>query len=210
MANRFVGKIRSGEIGSIGDLKSEFKELAKRNHPDLLGPGSDSDGEAFRRLREEFEAALRDFEKHRFGAKRGALSSGAGSFRDEAWACLALFLKRGFPKVPRHEKEALRYEYARWRLGEALGSELAERFLACEAELLELKAENPRALGRALALLRGLIEYRGKSLPAMRTQILLSLGTLDIDPRHGPGCRGFARRLASELGIGSEISASRG
>jgi hypothetical protein len=208
VANRFVGKIRRGEIGSIGDLKSEFKELAKLNHPDLLGPGSDAGD--FRLLREEYEAALRDFEKHRFGARRGDTSSGSGSFRDEAWACLALFLKRGFPKVPRHEKEALRYEYARWRLGDALGSELAERFLACETELLELKAESPRALGSALALLRELIVYSDKGFPAMRTQILLSLGALDADPRIGPGCRGFARRLAGELGIGSEITTSRG
>jgi hypothetical protein len=208
VANRFVGRIRSGAIGSIGDLKSEFKELAKLNHPDLLGP--DSDAEGFRRLREEYEAALRDFEKHRFGARLRAPSSGEGSFRDEAWACLALFLKRGFPKVPRHEKESLRYEYARWRLGEALGREGDERFAACEAELLELKAGGSRSLGFALAFLRELIEYRDKDLPAMRTQLLLSLGELNVDPSIGPGSRAFVRRLAGELGIGAVIPPSHG
>ena len=227
MPNRFVGKIKSGEIGSIGELKSEFKELAKLSHPDLLGPGSDA--EAFRRLRDEYEAALRDFTKHLFfGARRPATgrSGGArdgeraasdgpsGPLGDEAWACLALFLKRGFPKSPRHEKEALRYEYARWRLLEALGPEPAEGFAACEAELLALKEEGSGALGaalrRALSLIQELIEFREKGLPAMRTQILLSLGALEADPRIGAGFRRFARSLAGELGIGAEIPDSSG
>jgi hypothetical protein len=212
LANRFVRMIRSGEIGSIGELKSEFKEQAKLNHPDLLG--SDSDGEAFRRLRDEYEAAIRDFTKHRFGARsggaetRGATPPGeavGAPISDEAWACLALFLKRGFPKVPRHEKEALRYEYARWRLGEALGSGGDGLFAACESELLGLKAEGSRSLGPALALLRELIDYRAKALPAMRTQILLSLASLGADPYIGPGYRIFTRSLAFELGIGGEI-----
>jgi hypothetical protein len=214
VANRFVRRIKSGEIGSVGDLKSEFKELAKLNHPDLLGPGSD--GEAFKVLRDEYEAALRNFAKHRFGARKDAeLAAHAGRgadspVSDEAWACLALFLKRGFPKIPRHEKEALRYGYARWRLGEAFGRESEDRFAACEAELLSLKAGAPRALAPALALLRELLDYREKSLSAMRTQILLSLGSLGADPRIGPGFLAFARFLAVELGIGAEITAPRG
>jgi hypothetical protein len=215
VANRFVRMIRSGEIGSVGELKSEFKELAKLNHPDLLG--SDADGEAFRRLRGEYEAALRDFTKHRFGARavdvalradagpRGFDAAASGPLSDEAWACLGLFLKRGFPKVPRHEKEALRYEYARWRLGEALGREGEVRFASCEAELLGLKSEGSRSLGPALALLRELIDYRAKALPAMRTQILLALAARGADPRIGPGYMIFVRFLAAELGIGMEI-----
>jgi hypothetical protein len=209
MANRFARRIRSGEIESIEELKSEFKSLAKLSHPDLLGPGAS--GEDFARLRGEYESALRDFMRHRFGA-RGAAPSGRAAtgarpeaLSDDAWACLALLLKRGFPKVPRHEKEALRYEYARWRLAEAVGPTLRGALSACEAELLDLKAGRSEALNPALALLRNLIEYAHDRLPAMRTHILLSLGALRAEPRIGPGCRDFASALALELGIGGEI-----
>jgi hypothetical protein len=218
VANRFVRRIRSGEIDSVEGLKAEFKSLAKLSHPDLAGPGADHLD--FASLRGEYENALRDFVKHRFGARkvpaaateaRGAAAEarGDGPLSDEAWACLALFLKRGFPKIPRHEKEALRYEYARWRLREALGPELAFRLDACEAELLALKAEGSRALAPALALLRELVDYRARGLSAMRTQILLSLGSLGADPRIGRAFTAFARSLAAELGIGGEISAPR-
>ncbi len=211
MANRFVRKIKSGEIESIGELKSEFKALAKLSHPDLLGPGAA--GYEFAGLRDEYEAALRDFVKHRFGARRAegpaeAATGGArpdGPMADEAWACLALLLKRGFPKEARHEKEILRYEYARWRLSESLGPERRALFAACEPELLAMRRARSAALPPALALLSGLIEYRGKGLRPMRTHILLSLGALRADPRVGPGYLAFALSLAGELGIGAEI-----
>jgi hypothetical protein len=209
MANRFVRKIRSGEIESVDELKSEFKALAKLSHPDLRGPGTG--GEEFARLRDEYEAALRDFVKHRFGARPadGGLapvgSGRDGPMADDAWACLALLLKRGFPKVPRHEKETLRYEYARWRLAEALGPSRRALFSACESELLGMRSSGSAALAPVLGLLGNLIDYREKGLGAMRTHVVLSLGALRSDPRVGPGCGAFALSLAAELGIGGEI-----
>jgi hypothetical protein len=210
MPNRFVRKIKSGEIESIGSLKSEFKALAKLSHPDLREPGSG--GDEFARLRGEYEAALRDFVKHRFGARPreddSAARSGArdGPLSDEAWACLALLLKRGFPKVPRHEKEILRYEYARWRLFEAIGPERRALFAACEAELLAMKSARPEAQATAMGMLASLIDYRGKGVRAMRTHIVLSLGSLRADPRVGPASRAFTLSMAADLGIGGEIA----
>jgi hypothetical protein len=230
MPNRFARRIRSGQIASIDELKAEFKSLAKLSHPDLAGPGADH--AEFAAHRDEYEAALRDFVRHRFGAARSAARKGSGSASGgapgdelgeaagagdgsggagcapvsaQAWACLSLFLKRGFPKVPRHEKEALRYEYARWRLAEELGREGASLFAACEAELLAVKTSGGQIVAPALALLRQLVDYRSKAVPAMRTEILLSLGALGADPRVGPGYMAFARSLAAELGIGAEL-----
>jgi hypothetical protein len=214
MANRFVKRIKSGEIASVGELKAEFKDLAKRTHPDLAGPGSDHGD--FAALRDEYDNALRDFEKHRFGSRRGGAgtypggtSAGRGLAREalapEAWPCLAILLGRGFPKAPRHEKEALRYEYARWRLGEALGPAWRELFDACDAELLAMRASRSPALELPLRVLRLLLDYRGKGLSAMRTEIVLALAELRSDPRVGPGCREFVLALARELGVGPEI-----
>lgn len=222
MANRFVRRIKSGEIASVEGLKSEFKTLAKLSHPDVAGPGADHGD--FAALRDEYEVALRDFERHRFGARSGGGASGfrgasAGAARSgtpadealarEAWPCLAILLKRGFPKSPRHEKERLRYEYARWRLEGALGPSMTSLFEDCEAELLDMKAARSPALKPALGLLHLLIAYREKGLSAMRTEIVLTLGSLRADPRVGPGCRAFAIALAGELGIGGEIGPAR-
>jgi len=217
MGNRFVRRIKSGDIRSIGDLKSEFKELAKRTHPDLRGPGSRDGAEAeFVAARAEFEAALRDFEKHRFGARdvrdeaepgraEGGAADSAGRLPGEAWSCLALLLKRGFPKVPRHEKELLRYQYARWRLVQALGSLRGALFGRFESDLLDLKAAEGKGLGAVLELLRDLIDYRYRGLAPMRTNVVLRLGRLRADPEVGEGARGFLDYLARDLDIGGEI-----
>jgi hypothetical protein len=209
MANRFVRKIKSGEIESVDALKSEFKALAKLSHPDLLGPGTS--GDEFARLRHEYETALRDFGRHRFDARSSesaASTSAAGRGGDPSgavWSCLALLLKRGFPKLPHHEKEALRYEYARWRLELALGPELGERLRACEAELLDSRAAGSKIVAPFLDLLRLLIDYRTSGMAAMRTEIVLSLGALRADPRFGGGAAIFARELAALAGISGEI-----
>jgi hypothetical protein len=211
--NRFVRRIKSGEIDSIEELKSEFKELAKLTHPDLRGPGAEAD---FVSVRAEYEAALRGFERHRFGARdpraeawegREAASGSAEPLSDVAWACLALLLKRGFPKASRHEKEKLRYEYARWRFAQALGPGSRGRFAAFESELLDMKAAGSAALAPCLELLAELLDYRGRGLAPMRTQVILSIGSLRSDPRVGAGFRGFADALARDLGLGGEIGA---
>ena len=211
MANRFVKKIKSGDIDSIGELKSEFKELAKRTHPDLRsGEGGRLE---FAAVRAEYEAALRDFEKHRFGAAQGPGSmrraevAAEGPLSDEAWLCLELVLKRGFPKVSRHEKQRLRYEYACWRLGQALGAEGSALFRDFESELLDLKAFGSEAFGSALQLVRDLIEYRYTGITALRTNVVLSYGRLKANPRAGSALRGFVALLAADLGIGGELGA---
>jgi hypothetical protein len=220
MANRFARRIREGRIASIADLKAEFKELAKVTHPDAVGPGADHGD--FAELRAEYESALRDFAKHRFGARRadggparaagGAAPSGEGLAREalprEAWACLALLLGRGFPKSPRHEKERSRYEYARWRFAEALGAERGQLFEDFEAELLGMRESRSTALRPTLGLLGLLIEFSETGLSAMRTEIVLAFSALRRDPRIGPGCSAFLAALAGELGIGGEIGPS--
>jgi hypothetical protein len=222
MANRFARRIREGRIGSIEDLKAEFKELAKLTHPDAVGPGADHGD--FAALRGEYEAALRDFAKHRFGARGARAGRAPGgsaaesalarevlareAFAREAWPCLALLLGRGFPKTPRHEKERLRYEYARWRFAEALGAERGALFEDCEAELLAMRESRSTALRPTLGLLSLLIEYREAGLSAMRTEIVLSMSALRLDPRVGPGCSAFLAALAADLGIGGEIGPS--
>jgi hypothetical protein len=208
VANRFVRRIKSGDIESVDELKSEFKALAKKSHPDLAGEGAE--GADFVALRAEYEAALRDFQKHRFGVAVRSPNApesraGSGGMSDEAWARLAILLKRGFPKVPRHEKEALRYDYAKWLLSGALGAELGEELAACEAELLAAQAAHGATLEAELALLGDLIDFSERRLSPMRTQIVLSLGSLFADPAVGPAFRAFSRGLARELGIGMEL-----
>jgi hypothetical protein len=192
MPNRFIRRIKSGEIESIEKLKSEFKELAKLTHPDLRGSGAEAE---FVAVRAEYEAALRGF---------GRRHVGASDFGD-AWACLGLLLKRGFPKSPKHEKERLRYEYARWRFAQALGAVERGLFRAFEAELLDQKAMGSEALASEMALVRDLLDYRELGLAPMRTHIVLRLGALKADPSVGPDIGRFVDALARELGIGGEI-----
>lgn len=217
MPNRFVKKIKSGEIDSVEELKSEFKELAKLTHPDLRASGAGgSAGAEFAAIKDEYDAALRDFQRHRFGARRAGPGEGQepvneshnapGAVSDAAWACLELLLKRGFPKRPRHEKEKLRYEYAAWRLAEELGPETRARFASCESELLMSKAGGDPILEAELDLLRLLLDFRACGLAPMRTEIVMAMGRLAAAPTVGPGFRSFARALAAELGIGPEIA----
>jgi hypothetical protein len=180
-----------------------------------LAPAGDSGGE-FSAVKAEYESALRDFERHRFGARRarGAESSDLpegpvspdSPFPDATWPCLELLLKRGFPKRPRHAKEALRYEYARWRLEQALGPTRAELFSAFESWMLDLKAYGSTAVDPVLGLLRDLVEYRYLGLPAMRTHVVLSFGRLKPDPGVGRAAGAFLSELAAAVGIGGEIA----
>ena len=220
--NRFVRAIRSGEIDSIEELKTAFREQALATHPDLGGTSATADpGEAFIAVRAEYEAALSDFERHRFGsvaARRGdeggQRSAHVGS--EELWGCLSLLLKRGFPKEPRHEKEILRYEYARWRFRGALASLARERGSAepvdhgpaldrFEGVLLGMKKRRSPALGIILSFLRELIDYASGSHPAMRVALVRDFEHLKNMPELGFNYGELLALLAGELGIGPTL-----
>jgi len=218
MPNRFVAAIRSGKIDSLEELKTAFKELAKATHPDLAEPDSDlASGAEFVAVRRDYENALRDFEKHRFGlsrlAREGSCEVGPSVGSGELWPCLALFLKRGFPKEPRHEKEIMRYGYARWRWRGALralgrergGPDPAALFDAFEEELLALRKALPDAAGAALAFLRALASQAGAEHAAMRVALVRDLEDLRLVPGLGPASLGFLEFLAGELGIGRRL-----
>ncbi len=178
---------------------------------------------AFIAVRAEYEAALANFERHRFGARAkvaasgdprntglGASSTGAYGL----WACLALLLKRGFPKEPRHEKEGLRYAYALWRFRGALrgldseGSALAS-FDAALGPFLELGKSDRATLDLLRSFLGELIDYALRGLPVMRVALVRGLDALGAVPIlvAGPGqpALRFARALAAELGIGPTL-----
>lgn len=191
--------IKSGEIDSVSALKTEFKILAKSHHPDLAGPGAD--GEGFVGLRREYELALRNFDYHRFGFRPDrpgeALDPGA------LGATLAALLKRGFPKTPRHEKEASRYEYlayaarAQANARREGGGELFREF---ERELLGLRARDGRSFRRAMGLLGDIIEQGERPLAALGTANAVGLAALEgALGRASPVCRflGFLSGRAS-------------
>jgi hypothetical protein len=209
--NRFARLIRSGEIGSVEELKAAFRAEARESHPDLKGP--EADGTAFIAVRDEYEAALANFERHRFGARSaepGALGSaaaegpGAADPR-ELWACLALLLKRGFPKEPRHEKERLRYEYAAWRFSRALAPAEREAFASWEESLRSLRRNDARAFALLYALLGELLEYALCGVDAMRVSLVIGLGRLGADPRFGRDSLAFLGLLAARAGIGAML-----
>ena len=195
---RLRDKIRAGTIGSLEELKAEFKAAAKRTHPDL---GGTSTAEEFLRLRKDYEAALRD------------LSAGAGGRREEdPFTAFRGLLKRGFPKKPRHEKERLRYTMARLRCRTAFASWDAAAgalFDALEEELLVLKDGDPRGFDIARRLLSDIVAARldgtEERIAAVRMELSRRtprtvLGGGGSDARMewtlGPGTAAFLRFLA--------------
>jgi hypothetical protein len=191
VAKNFVRRVKSGEIASVSQLKSEFKALAKMSHPDLSGSG----GEDFMRLRAEYEAALRGFDLYRFGPPRGKAGkagseSGAAPPLEEAFDALARLMKRGFPKTPRHDKERERYEQIRRRLMaelEATEPSWGQAFAGFEDELIALKGSGEPAFDAALLLLSGILDYRKTRLPA-----LLAANEIALDALRRMGARGEA------------------
>lgn len=234
--NRFVRAIRSGEIDSIEELKAAFREFALATHPDLAsrrpaaGENAGTDpagaveldsGEAFIAVRAEYEAALVNFERHRFGVDfaKGRTEASTAAYPGvglaELWSCLALLRKRGFPKEPRHEKEILRYEYARWRFRVDLGrlsvsgrrtvEEGHAVFDAFEIDTLAMKRAGDAILSSILSYLDELIDYAVRRLPAMRVALVRSYDALRDHPGLSTGGRQFLAMLSAELGIGPTI-----
>ncbi len=77
MANRFSRLIGEGEISSVEELKTAFKDLAKRTHPDLAE--GDGDAEAFVRVRRDYEAALLELSAPRPASRAEAPQPAAGA-----------------------------------------------------------------------------------------------------------------------------------
>ncbi len=176
--NRFIGAILDGSIGSIAELKAAYRSEAKEAHPDL----SDSGGhDAFLKLRTEYEHALRELSRGMSGAAPADAferTPGAAPEGDPLDALEAL-LKRGFPKAPRHRKEALRYGYARLRARgalAALGEDLPALFDAMEKELL---GENGRdAAETVVRLLSAFIKAERSSDAASGAAVRMERGRL--------------------------------
>jgi hypothetical protein len=192
MRNRFIMRIKSGEIGSVSALKTEFKILAKSHHPDLRGSG-----EAFVGLHEEYEIALRNFELHRFGFRP---PDGAAALDPRRlYATLSDLLKRGFPKMSRHEKEKQRYEYLRYLAraqANALRPSGGDSFEAFERELLGLRTESPPLFRQAMRLLADIIEYSKKPLAGLAAANALDYAALERQAgRASPLSRFFALLL---------------
>ena len=179
--NRFARLIRSGEISRVEELKATFRRLAFATHPDLRAPGTADDSGEFSRIRSEYEAALADFAHHRHGAPRGA----SATYRmDDFPAALRILLARGFPKRARHEKERLRYGYARLVVSECLasreGGDGGESFTAFESAFLELRSADPARYSAVRSLLAGMLEYERSPSPALRAVIRLTFASLRV------------------------------
>lgn len=214
-AGRFAARIRRGEIGSVAELKAEFKALAKLLHPDLAAPGT-TDGEAFAALRAEYEAALRDFDRLRFDLPRSRKATGGSGNpyvpsravhdRRELYASLAALRGRGFPKRPRHEKEKARYGYSRAlvlaRL-EAWRPDCPGLFLAFEERLLEAPASDAFAQGMnasALGLLDAVLDYHAFGVEESRQGLFFEFARLSAMRRAGEAPRGGTAPLGPEGG----------
>lgn len=214
-ANRFTGRIRSGEIASVAALKAEFKALAKLLHPDLAAPGT-TDGEDFAALRADYEAALRDFDRLRFDLPRSRRAAGGSGNpyvpsrtvhdRRALYEALAALRGRGFPKRPRHEKEKARYGYGRAlalaRL-EAWRPDCPELFLAFESRLLGTPSADEfaqRMNVAALRLLDGILDYHGNGVGEARQGLAFEFSQLASMRRDGEAPRGGTVPLGPDEG----------
>jgi len=184
--NRFVRRIRLGEINSVEDLKIEFKALAKLTHPDLRGPGAA--GDEFAAVRGEYETALRDFVRHRYGGPASEAGPPPAFDRGALYVDLARLFKRGFPKVPRHEKERLRYEYCRYLARSRLRSwdESYPALLdAFGEELLACKSRGSKVYDEALDIVAGVLEYHATGIAHARTAVRLDFARFCAAPAAG-------------------------
>lgn len=135
MPNPFVELIDSGRIRDEEGLKSAFRALAKRTHPDLVavqGGGEDA-GRAFLELRAEYEEALDRLRKKKRPPFRGfeQLSRTRDSWyeppepspvapapfsRRALYECFEDLMARGFPRRPEIRGPREGYDSSRGRL----------------------------------------------------------------------------------------------
>lgn len=176
--NPFIRGIVDGSIGSVEELKAAFRAEAKRAHPDLSDGGGGHD--AFLKLRADYERALRELGR---GAERPAAAetradAAAGAVPADAPGALDGLLKRGFPKRPRHKKEALRYGAARVRAGSGLRARdesLPALLDAMERELLDGPPAHAEAV---LSFLRAWIAAESSGVAAAAAAAAMELGKL--------------------------------
>lgn len=211
MANRFVGLIRAGRIGTVPELKSLFKRLAKETHPDLAS--ADRGGVPaieFIQIREEYEHALGEFDRYRFGSRR---RERLVLDRRALYLSLEILFARGFPKTPRHAKEKERYDYARFAFLEnmkAADSGAGESiFHDFEHDLFGLKARDPGAVKELRAWMSRLLDYHRSGIGAFIVE--LRLGALRLGARfpEAAGLAGFLGFLVAGLDGGPALMAKR-
>jgi hypothetical protein len=127
--------------------------------------------------------------------------------RPELYRRLRELRRGGFPKLPRHEKERLRYEYRRFlaiALLEAKGEAWWASFEAFETAHLGGTDPDipPGILDLSLGLLDSILAWHASGLNHERTGIILEIGklALDLDGGGGGQPRGReARRLGEGL-----------
>jgi curved DNA-binding protein CbpA len=197
--NRFIRRIRSGEIGSIGELKTAFKRLAKETHPDLGGVDAMDE---FIRVRSEYEKALSGFEP-----------AGASFDRAEFYARLAALFKRGFPKIPRHDKERLRYEYSLYLVlvqARAWGPGRGAILKDFEEALARAKAVGGRAFDEVLDLILGILEYHEGGSPHARDGLRLQYGIFASGREPERALRDFLDLVVGDMDSGPALRAGPG
>lgn len=194
MANRFIRGIDDGDITTEGELRSAFRAQALATHPDL-GGGNDGSaaGNDFMRVRTEYEAAVRYLARPA-GDPRGAPSrsaASAGFDRGLFYADLAILIKAGFPKRPRHDQERRKYSRLRLNLRSSLSRLAAETladplgaFDAFEAALFSLRdSGNDEAtviVDRVRSLLEDMIDYEACGLTPLRAAIAIEYSRLRV------------------------------
>lgn len=199
MGNRFYHAIRDGGIDSVADLKKLFRKLALETHPDLTGAGTprspdpvpETSGqekpeanthEDFIELRRDYERALTSFDRIRFGVSVPRHASGTPA---DFFVALGSLLGRGFPKVPRHEKEKHRYDYARKLVLDALAAmDVSDRhsssgmFLNFEDSLLQVREIDPQLANRILEWMNRLVGYSSTGLDPVAAELGFGLATI--------------------------------
>lgn len=183
----------------MADLKKLFRKLALETHPDLTGAGTsrsqdpvpetsgqekpEADTHAdFIELRRDYERALTSFDRIRFGVSLPRHASGTPA---DFFVALGSLLGRGFPKVPRHEKEKHRYDYARKLMLDALAAmDVSDRhsssgmFLNFEDSLLQVREIDPQLADRILEWMSRLVEYSSTGLSALCAELGFGLATI--------------------------------
>lgn len=198
MSRRIADRVLDGSISSVEELKAYFKARAKETHPDLADGGA----EDFVRLRRDYEDALRMLGRSVHARATGTETDGGpGMSAADPFAAAEILLKRGFPKIPRHRQEALRYAFARIGFLEALGQlgeGAPELFAAFEEEAL--RGRGTPAAEEALRILRSVLRCAASRVPAEREAARFELARASPAPALGPSGGAAANGASGTIG----------